>query len=62
LPKKEEAAYIGDYRPVSLIHSIAKIVAKAMAIRLASPLPQLVNDNQSAFVKGRTIQDNFFLV
>jgi hypothetical protein len=62
LPKKEGAICVGDYRPVSLIQSIAKIVAKAMALRLAGPLPHLVDTNQSAFVKGRTIQDNFFMV
>ncbi|KAK1686028.1 hypothetical protein QYE76_046876 [Lolium multiflorum] len=62
LPKKEGAICIGDYRPVSLNHSIAKIVAKAMALCLAGPLPHLVDINQSAFVKGRMIQDNFFMV
>ena len=53
---------ITDYRPISLIHSFAKIVSRAMAARLASVLPALVDRNQSAFVKGRSIQDNFFMV
>ena len=62
LPKKEGAVEVGDFRPISLLHSVAKIVSKAMALRLAAPLPFLVNSNQSAFVKGRSIQDNFFMV
>jgi hypothetical protein len=62
LPKKEGAMHVGDFWPVSLIHSVTKIVAKAMALRLAAPLPRLVNPNQSAFIKGRTIQDNFLMV
>ena len=62
LPKKEGAVEVGDFRPISLIHSFAKIVSKAMAARLANTLPSLVDRNQSAFVKGRSIQDNFFMV
>jgi hypothetical protein len=54
--------HVGDFWPVSLIHSVTKIVAKAMALHLAAPLPRLVNPNQSAFIKGRTIQDNFLMV
>jgi hypothetical protein len=45
-----------------LIHNFSNIISKAMAIRLAKPLPQLVDHNQSAFVRGRAIQDNFFMV
>ena len=35
LPKKEGALDIKDFRPISLIHSFAKIVAKAMSAELA---------------------------
>ena len=62
LPKKEGAIEVSEFRPISLIHSFAKIISKAMANRLASSLPQLVDRNQSAFVRGRSIQDNFFMV
>ena len=62
LPKKEDALDIADYRPISLIPSFAKIIPKAMATRLASVLSELVDRNQSAFIKERSIQDNFFLV
>lgn len=34
LPKKDGAEGIADYRPISLIHGIAKIIAKILAIRL----------------------------
>jgi hypothetical protein len=62
LPKSTEALELKDYRPISLIHSFAKIIMKLLANRLASKLPQLVSLNQSAFVKGRCIHDNFILV
>jgi hypothetical protein len=35
LPKKEQAGRIGDYRPISLVHSITKIFSKVLANRLA---------------------------
>lgn len=62
LPKKEDADEVKDYRPISLIHSVAKLVTKILANRLASKLDQIVTPNQSAFIKGRFIQDNFMLV
>lgn len=62
IPKKEDADSVGDYRPISLVHSFAKLVTKIMANRLAPRLHSLVSVNQSAFVKGRCIHDNFMLV
>lgn len=44
------------------MHSVAKIVCKMLASRLAPELPMLVSANQSAFIKGRSIQDNFLYV
>lgn len=35
LPKEEDAVDIGDYWPISLLHSFAKIIAKILAGRLA---------------------------
>jgi hypothetical protein len=53
---------VKDFRPISLIHSFAKIITKLLANRLSGKLSQLVSPNQSAFVKGRYILDNFVLV
>ena len=62
LPKKEDASNIKDFRPISLVHSFAKLVTKILANRLAGFLNQLISPNQSAFIKGRFILDNFMLV
>lgn len=51
-----------DFRPISLIHSFAKLVTKIMANRLAPLLPRLVAANQSAFVRGMSIHVNYMLV
>jgi hypothetical protein len=62
LPKVVDAIELKDFRPISLVHSFAKLLAKILALRLAPRLPELVDDNQSAFVRGRCIHDNFVLV
>jgi hypothetical protein len=62
LPKKEEAEEPKDFRPISLVHCFAKLLTKMLANRLASRLSQMVSPNQSAFIKGHFIQDNFMLV
>jgi hypothetical protein len=53
---------VKDYRQISLVHSFAKLVTKILANRLAPHLPDLVSNNQTTFIKGRSIQDNFLLV
>ena len=48
---------IKNWRPISLINIDAKIVSKVLANRLGKILPQIINANQNAFVKGRSIFD-----
>jgi hypothetical protein len=62
LPKKVDAVQPKDFRPISLVHSFAKLVTKLLLNRLAAWLQDMVSPNQSAFVKARFIQDNFMLV
>lgn len=59
LSKKPDAAELGDYRPITMIHSLAKIVSKALAQRLTSRVDELISANQNAFIHGRMIHDNF---
>ncbi|KAK1663557.1 hypothetical protein QYE76_051716 [Lolium multiflorum] len=62
LPKKDGAEAISDFRPISLIHAIAKIIAKMLALRLGPLMDDLVCNAQSAFIKRRSIHDNFLYV
>jgi exonuclease III len=62
VPKKMDAQEVGDYRPISLIHSFAKLFSKILANRLRPKMEELVSPNQSAFIKGRNLHDNFILV
>jgi retron-type reverse transcriptase len=62
IPKKDGAEDIFDFRPISLIHAIAKFIYKMMASRLAPHMDNLVSNAQSAFRKKRSIHDNFLYV
>jgi hypothetical protein len=63
IPKGEAVASgMKDFRPISLVHSFAKLLAKILAMRLATKMHDLVGPSQSAFIRGRCIQDNFVLV
>jgi hypothetical protein len=59
LPKKVK---LWKLRSISLIHSFARKCDKILANRLAPKLSDLVYVNQSAFVRGRSIHDNFVMV
>jgi len=53
IPKKDGADSVSDFRPISLIHSFAKIIAKVLAMRLAPHMNSLVSKSQSAFIKKK---------
>uniref|UniRef100_A0A3B3HJQ5 Reverse transcriptase domain-containing protein n=1 Tax=Oryzias latipes TaxID=8090 RepID=A0A3B3HJQ5_ORYLA len=54
LPKKDKNLLeCGSYRPISLLNTDYKILAKVLACRLETVLPSLVSNDQSGFVKDR---------
>ena len=59
LPKINVPKEVKDFRLITLVHSFAKIISKLLANRLSAFLLQLVCENQSAFIKGRFILDNY---
>jgi hypothetical protein len=62
LPKSQQVATVKDFHPISLIHVVRKLVSKVLATRLAPRLHNLASANQSAFIKGGLIQENFRMV
>jgi hypothetical protein len=61
-PKKGGGGEITEYRPISFIHAIAKIITKMIAIHLAPLMNDIVPNAQSAFIKKRSIHGNFMYV
>ncbi|GJX53819.1 RNA-directed DNA polymerase, eukaryota, reverse transcriptase zinc-binding domain protein [Tanacetum coccineum] len=62
VPKVEDPLVIGDFRPISLIGSQYKIIAKILANRLSRVLPSVVGEVQMAYIKGRQIIDGPLMV
>jgi hypothetical protein len=45
-----------------MIHSFGKLASKLLAARLAPRPSQIISPNQNAFIRTRTIHDNFKFV
>jgi hypothetical protein len=41
-----------------MIHSFAKLISKMLALRLASRMDEIVDKNQNAYIRTRSIHDN----
>ena len=52
---------LDSYRPITLLNSDYKLLAKALATRLGPALQDVVDPTQTAFVPGRWIGDNVLL-
>ncbi|XP_028091070.1 uncharacterized protein LOC114291222 [Camellia sinensis] len=61
IPKKNNPIGLGDYRPISLVTSVYKILAKVLSRRLKKVLPSVIDKVQSAFVSGRYILDGVLI-
>lgn len=62
LPKKGDLGLLKNWRPVALLCTDYKILAKCLANRLKHFLEYVINDFQTYCVPKRTIMDNLFLV
>ncbi|WVZ49637.1 hypothetical protein U9M48_000977 [Paspalum notatum var. saurae] len=59
LPKTPGACAVGAYRPISLQNCCVKIIAKMLTTRMQSVIPRLVDLDQTGFIRGRSITENF---
>ncbi|RVW15738.1 putative ribonuclease H protein [Vitis vinifera] len=48
---------LGDYRPISLLGGLYKLLAKVLANRLKKVIGKVISPDQNAFIKGRQILD-----
>ena len=59
LPKKDKNVLrLANWRPISLLNVDYKITSKVIANRMKKVLPDLINNSQTGFLKGRYIGEN----
>nr|XP_027127799.1 uncharacterized protein LOC113743944 [Coffea arabica] len=61
IPKVQNPASFAQFRPISLCNFLNKVLFRILAERLAPLLPRIISLNQSRFVRGRQISDNYLL-
>lgn len=61
MPKKADARYAKDYRPIACCTTLYKIISKVITHRLHQVIGEVINQAQSGFIPGRHIADNIIL-
>ena len=61
IPKKQNSAQLKDFRPISCCNFMYKCISMLLANRLKRMLPNVINYAQSAFIPGRSIENNIML-
>ncbi|GAU28852.1 hypothetical protein TSUD_21890 [Trifolium subterraneum] len=62
IPKVVCPSSLGEFRPISLLGCLYKLVAKLLAARLAKVIDSVVASTQSAFIKGKNLVDGVMVV
>ena len=57
IPKNENPSTIEEYRPISMVGALHKIISKILSSRLKEVIAPLIDESQSAFVMNRQILD-----
>ena len=57
VPKKSQSHKVSDFRPISLVTSLSKIITKVLSRRLCKVIHETISSSQGAFVEGRQILD-----
>nr|GEZ42469.1 RNA-directed DNA polymerase, eukaryota [Tanacetum cinerariifolium] len=62
IPKVHDPKSVSDFKPISLIGSLYKVVTKILAVRLSLVISDLISEVQTAFLPNRQILDGPFII
>ncbi|KAL3695955.1 hypothetical protein R1sor_010031 [Riccia sorocarpa] len=60
IPKADALFLLKNWRPITLLTTTYKILAKILARRLKNMLPDIIDQQQTRFITGRNIVENIF--
>lgn len=61
IPKKKNASYMSEYRPIACCNVVYKCITKIIANRMIQGLDEVISSNQGAFIPKRGIAENILL-
>jgi hypothetical protein len=61
IPKVDSPQRLNDFRPISLVGSLYKILAKLLANRLRMVIGSVISEAQTIFIKDRQILDGILI-
>ena len=63
IPKKDKnRLFLKNWRPITLLNTDYKIIAKILATRLQKVLPYVIDEDQTGYIKGRFIGQNIRII
>nr|GEW47367.1 RNA-directed DNA polymerase, eukaryota [Tanacetum cinerariifolium] len=62
IPKTHDPKFVSDYRPISLIGCLYKVITQVLTNRLSLVIPDFISDVQSSFLPNRQIVDGPFII
>ena len=62
IPKVNAPVSLNQFRPISLLGSLYKLLSKVLAKRLSKVMNSIISVSQSAFLKGRHLVDGVLIV
>lgn len=61
IPKCNNPQSIDEFRPISMVGALYKIISKLLSLRLKEVISPLIDESQSAFVMNRQILDGVLI-
>lgn len=62
IPKGGDGEFLKNWRPITMLTLIYKIISKLVALRIQLVMTKLVDKEQTCVIKGRHILDNILML